>query len=53
MNNIHKTAIIEEGFNLGDNITIGAFTIIGKDVKMVMEQFDSHSYCRENYYWKE
>ncbi len=34
MNNIHKTAIIEEGAVLGDNITIGAFTIIGKNVKI-------------------
>ena len=34
MNNIHKTAIIEEGAILGDNTTIGAFTIIGKDVKI-------------------
>lgn len=34
MNNIHKTAIIEEGAQLGENITIGAFTIIGKDVKI-------------------
>ena len=34
MNNIHKTAIIEEGAILGDNITIGAFTIIGKNVKI-------------------
>lgn len=34
MNNIHKTAIIEEGAQLGDNITIGAFTIIGKNVKI-------------------
>ena len=34
MNNIHKTAIIEEGAILGDNITIGGFTIIGKDVKI-------------------
>lgn len=34
MNNIHKTAIIEEGAKLGDNITIGAFTIIGKNVKI-------------------
>jgi UDP-N-acetylglucosamine acyltransferase len=34
MNNIHKTAIIEEGAQLGDNITIGAFTIIGKEVKI-------------------
>jgi UDP-N-acetylglucosamine acyltransferase len=34
MNNIHTTAIIEEGAILGDNITIGAFTIIGKDVKI-------------------
>jgi UDP-N-acetylglucosamine acyltransferase len=32
MNNIHKTAIIEDGAVLGDNITIGAFTIIDKDV---------------------
>ena len=34
MNNIHNTAIIEEGAQLGDNITVGAFTIIGKDVKI-------------------
>jgi len=34
MNNIHKTAIIEDGAQLGDNITIGAYTIIGKDVKI-------------------
>jgi UDP-N-acetylglucosamine acyltransferase len=34
MNNIHKTAIIEEGAILGDNITIGPFTIIGKEVKI-------------------
>ncbi len=34
MNNIHKTAIIENGAQLGDNITVGAFTIIGKDVKI-------------------
>ncbi len=32
MNNIHKTAIIEDGAVLGDNIIIGAFTIIDKDV---------------------
>jgi len=32
MNNIHKTAIIEEGAVLGDNITIGAYTIIGPKV---------------------
>lgn len=34
MNTIHKTAIIEEGAILGNNITIGPFTIIGKDVKI-------------------
>ena len=34
MNNIHKTAIIEDGAQLGENITVGAFTIIGKDVKI-------------------
>lgn len=34
MNNIHKSAIVEEGAILGDNITIGAFTIIGKNVKI-------------------
>lgn len=34
MNNIHKTAIIEDGAKLGDNITIGAYTVIGKDVKI-------------------
>lgn len=34
MNNIHKTAIIEDGAILGENIIIGAYTIIGKDVKI-------------------
>jgi len=34
MNNIHKTAIIEEGAQLGENVTIGAYTIIGKNVKI-------------------
>lgn len=34
MNNIHKTAIIEDGAILGENVTVGAFTIIGKDVKI-------------------
>lgn len=34
MNNIHKTAIIEDGASLGENVTIGAFTIIGKNVKI-------------------
>ncbi|MCK5294437.1 MAG: acyl-ACP--UDP-N-acetylglucosamine O-acyltransferase [Arcobacteraceae bacterium] len=32
MNNIHKSAIIEDGAVLGDNITIGAFTIINNKV---------------------
>ncbi|MBS9782705.1 MAG: acyl-ACP--UDP-N-acetylglucosamine O-acyltransferase [Arcobacter sp.] len=34
MNNIHKTAIIEDGAILGDNICIGAYSIITKDVKI-------------------
>lgn len=34
MNNIHKTAIIEDGAKLGENVTIGAYTVIGKDVKI-------------------
>jgi len=34
MNNIHKTAIIEDGAILGENITIKAYTIIGKDVRL-------------------
>ncbi len=34
MNNIHKTAIIEDGAQLGDNITIGPYTVISKDVKI-------------------
>ena len=32
MANIHKTAIIEDGAVLPDNVTIGAFTIIGSKV---------------------
>ncbi len=34
MNKIHKTAIIEDGAVIGDNVTIGAYTIIGSDVKI-------------------
>ncbi|WP_026804196.1 acyl-ACP--UDP-N-acetylglucosamine O-acyltransferase [Aliarcobacter lanthieri] len=44
MNNIHKTAIIEDGAVLGENVTIGAYTIIGKDVKIGDGTIiDSHS----------
>ncbi len=34
MNNIHKTAIIEDGAIIGENVTIGAYTIIGSQVKI-------------------
>jgi UDP-N-acetylglucosamine acyltransferase len=34
MNNIHKTAIIEDGAIIGDDVTIGAYTIIGSNVKI-------------------
>ena len=34
MNNIHKTAIIEDGAIIGDDVTVGAYTIIGKNVKI-------------------
>lgn len=34
MNNIHKTAIIEDGAIIGNNVTIGAYTIIGPNVKI-------------------
>ncbi len=34
MNNIHKTAIIEDGATLGENVQIGAYSVIGKDVKI-------------------
>jgi UDP-N-acetylglucosamine acyltransferase len=33
-NNIHKTAIIEDGAKIGENVTIGAYSIIGKDVSI-------------------
>lgn len=32
MTKIHKTAIVEEGAKLGDNVTIGAYSIIGSEV---------------------
>jgi UDP-N-acetylglucosamine acyltransferase len=32
MSNIHKTAIIEDGAKIGENVTIGAYTIIGSQV---------------------
>ncbi|PHO09649.1 acyl-[acyl-carrier-protein]--UDP-N-acetylglucosamine O-acyltransferase [Malaciobacter canalis] len=34
MNNIHKTVIIEDGAQIGKDVTIGAYTIIGKDTKI-------------------
>ncbi|MEA3499249.1 MAG: acyl-ACP--UDP-N-acetylglucosamine O-acyltransferase [Campylobacterota bacterium] len=34
MANIHKTAIIEDGAKIGDDVTIGPFTIIGSKVKI-------------------
>ncbi len=32
MNNIHPTAIIEDGANIGSNVTIGAYSYVGKNV---------------------
>lgn len=34
MNKIHKQAIVENGAIVGDNVEIGAYSIIGKDVKI-------------------
>lgn len=34
MSNIHKTAIIEDGAIIGDDVTIGAYSIIGSNVKI-------------------
>ena len=34
MAEIHKTAIIEEGAQIGENVFIGPYTIIGKNVKI-------------------
>ncbi len=34
MSQIHQTAIIEDGANLGKDVSIGAFTIIGKNVRI-------------------
>lgn len=34
MNKIHKTAIIEDGAIIGDDVTIGPFTFIGANVKI-------------------
>ena len=32
--NIHPTAIIEDGAELGTNISIGAYSVIGSNVKI-------------------
>ncbi len=32
MSQIHPTAIIEDGAKIGENVSIGAYTVIGKDV---------------------
>jgi UDP-N-acetylglucosamine acyltransferase len=34
INKIHKTAIIEDGAEIGNNVEIGPFSIIGKNVKI-------------------
>jgi UDP-N-acetylglucosamine acyltransferase len=34
VNQIHPTAIIEDGAKIGDNVAIGAYSIIGKDVSI-------------------
>ena len=33
-NNIHSTAIIQNGAQLGDNVTVGPYCVIGPDVKI-------------------
>ena len=33
-NNIHNTAVIEDGATLGDNITIGAYCVVGANVAL-------------------
>ena len=35
MNNIHKTAIVSKDAILGENVTIGAYSVIGDNVKTV------------------
>ncbi|MCH2174206.1 MAG: acyl-ACP--UDP-N-acetylglucosamine O-acyltransferase [Lentisphaeria bacterium] len=43
MSQIHPTAIVEEGAQLADGVTVGAYSIIGKDVKIGENTFvDSH-----------
>ena len=34
MTNIHPTAIVEDGAQIGENVKIGAYTYIAKDVKI-------------------
>ena len=34
MQNIHPTAIIEDGAKVGENVTIGAYSFIGKEVSI-------------------
>lgn len=34
MNTIHATAIIEDGAEIGENVTIGAYSVIGAQVKL-------------------
>ncbi len=34
MSSIHPTAIVEDGAQIGENVTIGAYSFIGKDVKI-------------------
>lgn len=34
MSTIHPTAIIEDGAQIGENVTIGAYSVIGPDVKL-------------------
>ena len=34
MNNVHPTSIIHEGCEIDENVTIGAYSIIGPNVKI-------------------
>lgn len=43
MKNIHETAIIAEGAEIGEDVTIGAYSVIGPEVKIGKGTFvDSH-----------
>ena len=49
MKKIHKTAIVSEKAIIGENVTIGPYSVIGDDVKIANNNFIHSSVCINGY----